>query len=137
MKKWWLPYLLPVVTLIIIGIISFSGEGFTGLVVFQEEPEIKISLHSSLVVPEDTLIEVYLDDQKAELTLKEFIEMTGRDYRYVYGRYDTLGFEGFGYTGPFDYSLRLSDLGLKGEGLMRIIISHKDEIIWQEEKNVR
>ena len=138
MKNWWLPYLLPVVTLIVVAIIAFSGNGITGLAAFQaKEPEVKINLQRGIVVPSDTLIQVSLNDQTKELTLKEFIEMTGKDYVYTEGNYEEIDYIGLGYTGPFEYSLRLSDLNLKGGGLMKIVIKYKDFVIWQDEKNVR
>ena len=137
MDKWWLPYLLPVVTLIVVGVLVFSNEEVTGLAVFQEEElEVKINLHRGIVVPPDTLIQVSLDDEVVQLTLQEFIQKTGQDYAFVFGSYKEINYLGPGFTGPFEYKLRLSDLDLGEEGLMKIVITYNGFEIWRDERNV-
>jgi hypothetical protein len=144
-KKDFLPYLLPLITLVGIAIFAFSNPEITGLAVANTDEissRIRLDLSEGVVVPADAIVEVYLDDQRSSLSVEEFIEKTGEDFRYEDGVFVDIGYKGGGYTGNFVYRLGLEDFGLgevdrKDSHVLRIKVVYGSQLISESERIIR
>ncbi|MBT3691282.1 hypothetical protein HOG16_03515 [Candidatus Woesearchaeota archaeon] len=113
MKK-FTPYIVPVISVLLILSILLIDPEFTGLAVFEnDEVMIQLNTFKDLVLPENAELEVSIENVSSRLTIKEFIEKTGEEFELVEGKIESLSFEGMGYTGNQTYYLPLSEFGFE------------------------
>jgi hypothetical protein len=113
MKK-FTPYIVPIVSVLLILSILLIDPEFTGLAVFEnKEVMIELNTFKDLVLPGNAELEVTIENKSSRLTIKEFIEKTGEEFELVEGSIDSIGFEGMGYTGNETYYLPLSEFGFE------------------------
>ena len=134
--KRFIPYLLPVVSVFIIGGFLIFNPSITGFITKDIEniPKVNVETRDDLVIPEDSLVVVSLDETKKSLALKEFIKKTQKEYKIQKGRLDFINYEGLGYTGNYKYSLDLLELGFEKEDVetfkvLKIEIFYRDNLI--------
>jgi len=112
-------YILPLISVIIVAVFLVNP-GITGLIIgtgggaeenlMQLSGKVSITI-SKEIIPEDAVVTVFLSDQSSAMPIKDFIEKTGKEYEFKYGRISEIGYEGYGY-GKGTYTLDLSDFGL-------------------------
>ncbi|NIO20642.1 MAG: hypothetical protein GTN76_07860 [Candidatus Aenigmarchaeota archaeon] len=112
-------YILPIISIILIAVILFRPD-ITGLVVGAGEPadgikhltgKVRITIYDT-IIPEDSVVTIFLGDQSSSMPIKEFIEKSGGIYEVEYGRIPDIGYEGYGYAGEHFYTLDLSEFDL-------------------------
>jgi len=111
-------YILPIISIILIAVVLFRPD-ITGLITGTGEPtneikhltgKVRISVFE--IIPEDSIVTVFLNDQGSGMPIKEFIEKSGGEYELKYGEVPEIGYEGYGYGGEHSYTLELSEFGL-------------------------
>lgn len=113
MKK-ILPYILPIITVLLIFSVLLIDPELTGFAVFEnKEVMIELNTFKDLVLPENAELEVKINNESSKLTIKEFIERTGEDYELIEGEIEELNFSGIGYTGNQTYYLSVSEFGFE------------------------
>jgi hypothetical protein len=113
MKKDFLPYLLPIITIIIIiSVISFNPS-ITGFSVkdskYQVSGKVVVFTDSSLVIPKNSIVEVAIDNETKSISLSDFIIKNGSWYEEKTGAYPNISYYGSGYSGTHSYSLDLKE----------------------------
>ena len=113
MKKDFLPYVLPIVTLIIvISIISFNPS-ITGFSIknskYQVSGKVVVFTDSSIVIPKSSIVEVSIDNKTKSIGLSDFITKNGSWYEEKTGAYPNISYYGVGYSGIHSYSLDLKE----------------------------
>ncbi len=112
-------YILPLISVILIAVVLVRPD-ITGLVIGVGGPEetikqlsgkIRITI-SKDIIPEDSVVTVFLNNQSSSMPIKEFIERSGEEYEFKYGRIPEIGYEGYGYAGKHSYTLNLSEFEL-------------------------
>ena len=113
MKK-LMPYLLPIISILLITIFLIFNPTITGLAVKDNnfDAKIKISTYEYLVMPGDAYAEVSLDNSSSTMTFKKFIEKTKGEYELRDGEFKDINYKGIGYGGNHEYFLPISDFGL-------------------------
>jgi hypothetical protein len=126
MKK-IIPYILPAITLIWLVSFAISEPSIVGFTTKEIEINKEIELRTSkyYVIPEDAIIEVGLLDRKGSMSVKEFIERSGKEYQYGEGSWDLADYSGKGFIGNYVYSLPIAAFGIDNrleKGLYKIEI---------------
>ena len=138
MKKWFLPYLLPLATLIIVAFIVFLNPNITGFAIRENNDlvaaNIKIFTSSTQVLPPDAFVEAVLDGKSSSMSVKEFIEKNGSSFELKDGRLELIDYSGLGYTGDNSYTLSLDKFNLgnaesKNEHILKIKVHYNNKII--------
>lgn len=130
-------YVLPVLSLVIVLLLASNPE-ITGFMVAEPEESrisanITVSINQDGFVTEESVVTVYLDDQKAEMPFREFVKKTGQDYNRVKSEVPSIGYDGYGYTGVYTYSLGISEFGIDtvvgpGKHRIRTQVSHGEHV---------
>jgi hypothetical protein len=111
-------YIVPIVSVILIALF-LANPGMTGLIVGTGGPasensqlsgKIRITVLEN-IIPEDSVVTVYIGNQNSSMPVKEFMEKSGEAHELAYGRIPEIGYEGRGYAGR-SYTLDLSEFGL-------------------------
>ncbi|NQV08354.1 hypothetical protein HQ529_00715, partial [Candidatus Woesearchaeota archaeon] len=85
----------------------------TGFIVAEnpgsEEVDIDVTLytHTNRFIPENASVIVGLDDQKAEMHVKEFIARAGSPFNYIKSENREINFHGYGFIGDYNYTLNI------------------------------
>lgn len=112
-------YILPIVSVILIALF-LANPDITGLIVGTGGPDndikqlsgkVRITVREN-IIPEDSVVTVYLNGQNSGMPVKEFIEKSGEAYELAYGQITEIGYEGRGYAGEHSYTLDLSEFDL-------------------------
>jgi len=127
MKK-ILQYFLPAITLIWLVSFAISEPSIVGFTTKDIDINKDIELKTSkyYVIPEDAIISVNLLDRKGSMSVKDFIERSGKKYEYGEGSWDLADYSGKGFTGNYVYSLPIAAFGIDSKvekGLHKIEIS--------------
>lgn len=145
MKKEFIPYLLPMITIIVLFIFVSTNPNITGFAVKDIKDKVAakvvIFTDSNIVLPKDAVIEVSLDDQKSIMIVKNFIEKNGSWYELKTGSYPLIEYYGEGYSGNHNYALDLESFNLgfvenKDIHTLKIKIYYKDKIISETVREV-
>ena len=144
-----LPYLLPIITILIILSILFIRPAITtslvtGKAIFNPNTKIltakiTISLDPVDIIPEDSLIIIKLDDKEAGMPVKEFIKKTKLLYEIKQGQLKDINYEGPGFLGREVYQLDISEFKLNtnllvGEHTLITKIIYKDKMITESKE---
>ena len=125
MKK-FLPYILPILTIVIISSILFVNPTITGFAV-ANQLNVEVSTSNGFFVPENSLVVVYLNNKKTEMPIEEFISKSGGEFELT----------GDGYTGDYTYLLNLDEFGLElEEGILIVEVIHDGNPISHYEKEI-
>ncbi len=141
--------LVPVFSvLIIVSAVIFLKPDVTGLVIHEPgaipqnvNADVTLKTKSNEVIPPNAIIEVQLDENKAGMYIKEFIEKTGKDYKIETGALEEFGFYGPGYTGDYIYSMELSEFDIDreigvGEHIFTTRIIYRNQILYEKENRI-
>ena len=140
MNKEIIPYLLPILTIIVFISVVFLNPEITGFAVKDIQDKVSANVvgltDDNVVLPLYALVEVSLDDKKGSMSVKDFIEKNGSWYEIKNGGYPLINYYGEGYTGNHVYSLKLDDfnLGMIGNKDMHnlsIVIYYNGKIVSQ------
>ena len=128
-----MPYLLPIITIIILSIVFITKPAITGFVAAEQENNketTKIRISSTTIIPEGSIVEIRADNQTYEFTIEDFILKSGNTPKYIYSDIPEINYSGKGYIG--DYSVSLDILGI-GTSLAqpRVSIIYKDIVIYK------
>ena len=112
-------YILPLISVILVAVVLLRpditglivGGGIQGETIKHLSGKIKITI-SKDIIPKDSVITVFLNNQSSSMPIREFIDKTGEEYEFRYGRIPEIGYEGYGYAGKHSYTLNLSEFGL-------------------------
>ena len=122
MKK-IIPYILPILTIVISGSIIFIPSSFTGLAITEINPTlVTVSTHLDTFLPQNALIIVTVEEQTLSLSAEEFIHKTREKFQLT----------DRGYTGEYIYQLDLQQFGftsLPEHYLLIVQIVHEGTII--------
>ncbi|MEM5871724.1 MAG: hypothetical protein QW051_02515 [Candidatus Aenigmatarchaeota archaeon] len=136
-------YIVPIISLIILYMIAFRPQ-ITGFITGEPKvsgiseilANVTVMIREDGFIPENAKVVVYLDDIKAEMSFKEFVKKSGSEYDLVYSYIPEYNYEGNGYTGPYVYSLPLSEFSLDtfvsaGEHTLIVKVVFNDKILSQ------
>lgn len=145
MKKEFLPYLLPIISIIVLFGIVAINPSITGFAVKNVMDKVSgnvvVFTDSNVVLPLDSMVSIGLDNRTITLSLKQFIEKNGSWYEIKSGYYPEIGYYGEGFSGNHNYALSLESLGLgivdnKEAHDLNIRIVYKDKIITQNSQKI-
>ena len=142
LKKEYMPFLLPAVTVIFLMGAFLIGPNITGLTVFApfdlSSVHITLSTSDTQILPENALITIRLGEQQKSLLAKEFISISGNDYEttILSGAGDEKGF-----IGRHEYSVNLAKLGFSGSSLgenahLEVSVTYKGTTLHYEKKTL-
>jgi hypothetical protein len=146
MKKYFLPYLLPIVTIVIvISVISFNPS-ITGFSVrdskYQVSGKVVVFTDSSVVIPKNSIVEVSIDNKTESISLSDFIIKNGSWYEEKTGNYPNISYYGLGYSGTHSYSLDLKDFNFgvfdsKDKYNLRVRVLYGDNILSETNQELK
>lgn len=140
-------YILPFISLIIIiGFFIFTKPTPTGMAVLDinSSPErtitakVTLKLSKNELIPESALVIVMLDDRKASMPIKKFIEISKQPYNYIKGELDIVNYKGYGYVGDYTYSIDLENFDLDkkiftGDHTFTTKIVYNNKVLYEKE----
>lgn len=131
-------FILPIASVLLVLAVLMRPD-FTGFIAAGtpedgETPQVSVTISGDGMIPEDSVITVYLDDQEASMGFRDFVEKTGKDFRRIHGEIPEIGYEGYGFGGSNTYSLEISDFGLvlspgSGEHVLTIEVAYGNFVI--------
>jgi hypothetical protein len=131
-------YILPLISVLLV-IVLLLNPDITGFMVAEPSEkqvfaDIVVSISEDGFVPEDSIITVYLGDRESSMGFKEFIEKTGEGFNRIRSGIPQIGYEGYGYEGPYTYSLDINEFGIDtvlapGEYELVIEVSRENYVI--------
>jgi len=138
-------YILPIVS-VFIALAFMMRPATTGLIT-AETPEksvladISVTINSDGLIPEDSVITVYLDDRSASMPFGEFVEKTGEGKTLINERIPEIDYDGPGYAGVYTYILPISEFGIdtvleSGEHSLVIEITYDDSMLSRDEQKI-
>lgn len=142
-KSKFLPYLLPLISIIAITVIAFSKPEITGLAVANDKEmvssEIRIFLDKDSMLPKDSRVVVSLDGKESSMSLTDFIEKSGGFKEIINAEIKEIGYKGEGYKGENVYNLDIREfkLGLvdkKKEHELIIKVIFNDKVLLENKK---
>ena len=148
MNKTFIAYILPIITLFGLVLYAFLNPSITGFATGDPSPKdtvnatINIFTSQGIVLPADAIVTVYLDEISASMGVDRFIRQSGGQYEYKQGKLPEINYVGPGYTGDYNYFLKLSDFGL-GEVLprdthnLKIVVSYNSKVISESSSQVK
>jgi hypothetical protein len=111
-------YVLPLISIFIVVTVLFNPQ-ITGFMVGKpSETKNTVSANVSIfirkggLIPENSLVTVYLDNRSSSMNFKEFVNKAGGRHDIVYGEISEIGYNGTGYTGPYGYAVDISEFGI-------------------------
>ena len=147
MKKEFIPYILPIITIITIFILSmFNSNDITGFAVKELNDKITgkvvIFTDNSVVIPKDATVELSVDMKNSSMSVEEFIKKNGSSYEIKTGSYPILGYYGAGYSGNHNYALDLEAFNLgvvesKDIHILNIKVYYKDRILSESVREIK
>lgn len=150
-KKLIISFALPIISLAIIAsFLVFTKPATVGFTVVNAnitplgqaiDADVSLITHPSELMPETVEIVVILDDRSASMTIKEFIEKTGMESEYKYGKMEQLAYEGYGYIGNHTYTLPFSAFGIDrnvkpGSHVLKTQIKYNNIVLFERENPV-
>jgi len=140
--------LVPTISLIlIISAFLFLKPATTGLTTFSPDEsqnvnaDISLSTKNGEVIPPSAVVEIWVDDKKAEMTISEFIARTGEESELEQGSIPDFNFQGIGYTGEHIYKLTLADFNIdrsieKGQHTFITRIVYRGKTLYEKQNNI-
>src|SRR3989338_2664847 len=115
MNRRMLSAAIPVLSVVVfLAVLYFTRPSITGLAVYNPETpslvEADVTLKTTAleIIPGNAAIEVWLDDRKASMLVRDFIEKTSLPSEIAQGELPDISYVGLGYTGNHVYTLPLS-----------------------------
>lgn len=114
----FLPYFLPIISILVLAVIAFSKPEITGLAVANDKEivtsQVRIFLDKNSMLPKDSEVVVILDGKEGKMPLTQFIEKSNGFKELKKGEIKAISFEGEGYIGEnvYDVDLKEFNLGL-------------------------
>jgi hypothetical protein len=144
-----LSILIPAISILII-IASFLliKPQVTGLAIYSPEnieklvnADVILKTKANEVIPPDAIVQVNLDNRKAEMTINDFIMRTGTKFEVKQGELPEFDFYGDGFSGNHTYNLSLSTFDIdrnigKGEHRFIIRIIYHNKILYEKEDRI-
>lgn len=141
--------LLPIISVVvIISAFFFLRPDITGLAIYSSNETVKnvnadviLEIKAGEVLPPDAVIEISVDDNKAGMSIAEFIKKTGGKYEIQSGELAEFGFFGQGFTGDYTYKLSLADFNIdrnigRGEHVFTTRIIYRNKILYEKENRI-
>ncbi len=132
--------------LIIIGFFIFTKPTPTGMTVLDINAttertitaKVTLKLSKNELIPESALVIVMLDDRKASMPIKKFIEISKQPYNYTKNTLPLADYEGYGYIGDYMYSIELSNFDLNtkvltGDHTFTTKIVYNNKVLYEKE----
>ena len=93
------------------------------------------------IIPKNAIVEVWIDDKQAEMTIEDFIMKTGQEYETKTSISDDGKYYGEGFTGNHFYQLELSDFDIdrnlgKGQHTFKVRIVSWRRVLYEKESNI-
>ena len=140
---------LPVVSvMLLVSFVVFTQPTITGLAVGNEsfglrtiDARVTLETFADEIIPEHARVVVRVDAETGQMTIKDFILLSGMPYEYEDGTLEEIGYVGKGFTGEHTYSLQLSDFGINrvvsvGEHELHMEIRYLQHILYQRTEKV-
>jgi hypothetical protein len=101
--------------------------------------KIAVTISEDGFVPEDAIVTVYLDENKASMKFSDFVFKTGSAFNRIREYMPKINYDGYGYGGPYAYTLDISAFGLgttvgPGEHELIIEVSYEDFVSRSSQK---
>ena len=134
--------------LLFIGAYFFLEPATTGLVVYEPNQSNKLvnadvilKTKSTEVIPPDAMVQVEINNRKAQMSIAEFIKKTGKEYKIEEGEIPDFGFSGPGFTGNYIYNLTLADFNIDrevgiGEHIFITRIVYHRQVLYEKENRI-
>jgi len=139
--------LVPTFSVLLVVAVYFLLEpSTTGLVVYGPEEatklvnaDVTLSTKKGEIIPPGALVQIWIDGNKASMTIKDFIFKTGKEYSLDNG--ELFGYTGKGFTGDHTYTLTLSDFPIdrnieKGEHRFITRIIYRNQVLYEKENRI-
>jgi len=111
-------FILPVISVALV-VAMLPGSGITGFMTAASAPSgsqitanISVAIADDGFIPEEAVVMVYLDERSASMGFGEFVARTGAGYSRVREEVPKINYDGYGYAGPYKYSLDISEFGI-------------------------
>lgn len=106
-----MPYILPIITMIIISIVFIAQPaGITGFVVQEPQNAIEVRISNTTIIPINSTVEIVSNNQVHTISIEEFIRRSGTTPKIINSEIPEIDYYGKGYIG--NYAVSLSKLGL-------------------------
>jgi TusA-related sulfurtransferase len=148
MKK-ILSYLIPIASVVIfISAYFFLEPTTTGLVILEpgrQDPlvnaDVSLTTKQQEVIPPNAVIEVSINNNRASMSIAEFIKKTGAPSEIAYGELPEFNFYGKGFTGDHEYKLTLDSFDLnrnlaEGEHRFTTRIIYQGNILFEKQNSI-
>ena len=139
-------YILPVVSVLVVFALLMSPD-LTGRMVatrgFENQivATLSISTTESGLIPQDSVVTVYLDNEKSSMPFADFVKKSGKGFIKTEGEIPEIGYEGPGFGGPFTYEVGISEFGIDrtlepGDYILLMELSYGDYVISQTTQSI-
>ncbi|MBS3149779.1 hypothetical protein J4455_03765 [Candidatus Woesearchaeota archaeon] len=112
----FLPYLLPVITILGLGVFAFTNPEITGLAVANDKEivnsQVRVFLDENSMLPKGSDVVVILDGKESSMKLSEFIEKSGGFKEIKNAEIKEIAYVGEGYIGENVYDVDLKEFNL-------------------------
>ncbi|HLC73190.1 MAG TPA: hypothetical protein VJH20_00970 [Candidatus Nanoarchaeia archaeon] len=141
----FLPYFLPIISILVLAVIAFSKPEITGLAVANDKEivtsQVRIFLDKNSMLPKDSEVVVILDGKEGKMPLTQFIEKSNGFKELKNGEIKSISFKGEGYMGENVYDVDLEEfkLGLvdkKNEHELIIKVLYNNQVLLENKKIV-
>ena len=141
----FLPYFLPIISILVLAVIAFSKPEITGLAVANDKEivtsQVRIFLDKNSMLPKESIVIVSLDGKESKMPLTQFIEKSNGFKELKKGEIKAISFEGEGYIGENVYDVDLEEfkLGLvdkKNEHELIIKVLYNNQVLLENKKIV-
>lgn len=108
-----MPYVLPVVTILVVGLLLFTNPNITGFLIAEDvtynKLNVIVTLHTYInqLIPENATVLVKFANQTGRMAVKEFISRSGGPFNYINSENKAIKYKGYGFIGDYNYSLDL------------------------------
>ena len=141
--------LIPTLSIVLISLaFIFIKPQTTGLVISipnettqEVDADVVIITKSTEIIPADAVVEVVLDDKKAQMSLKEFIKKTNLPFQINNSRIIDLDYIGNGFTGDYTYKLPLSAFSIdrnieRGGHDFIVRLLYKEKVLYEKQNSI-
>lgn len=123
-----MPYILPIISIIIISIIAITKPaGITGFAVQEQNNKIEIRIRNTTIIPINSTVEIVSNNQVHTISIEEFIRRSGTTPKIINSEVKEINYYGEGYIG--NYAVNIDSLGLNISTQPTVYIIHDNIII--------
>jgi len=136
-------YILPVLTLVFLTAVLLRPD-ITGFMVAQPEERASVNITVTVTtdgfIPEHSVVSVSLDGRNTSMDFGEFVKRTKMGYNRTMGSLPEADYEGYGFSGTYEYTLDISEFGYEalppGTHELVLELSYGDYVILRRSQTI-